>query len=1009
MKPLKFTLLTLVASVFSASFAADYYWNGPTSGWATKANWSTTPEVFTELTGDLPGAQDSIHVFYSLSRDGPISTYTGTAVALVSLANGTHNYDKLIYDTPVAPSGTYVLDETDPENPSKTYTGGAIWQLYAANTVINLNLIKVATEIPADNGNTLYIRKTDSGTNLELNIKNVEAYGGNIHLGGTTGSAGKGQHLTSLTIGEDTLASRGSVTVDINGTESAFSTFRIVSNNYTHYGKINIKNGEFYFAIGASAGTYTPQDSLSFTEDITLFDNAKLSFASTSGAVPTAISLEKVIVTDNAKNASINVFSSYQSSLKTLVLGNTAADTPFKISTARAAALVIDEVVFNESNINTNLVFGTSSTNLRIKGKITLAGVAEDLPIVSILNYSTSSTGGTLALDDVDLSAGASLFAGNWTYEPVTSSANKFETLTLGKLAVSGLDSTFRGYAQDVVLNDEVSITDGAKVAFGAWGKLNGGTGTDYQYRLGYFTVNSDILISGADTSFTLSTTSMTLASGKTITVKEGTSAEFMVGTTDTGLNIDGRTGNINIESGGKLTIRRSSGNPIYNLENLTVASGDETDSLMCFGNPNFRIGGVNIDSVLLSYIQTDAEKTAGISNLEIYTEIDSVSRIKITSLTVEEGAEGRITAPANLEITNLTTQLDSMLTIRGSNASVLGNFTNLSKRLTLGTTNFTVYGNMVNKAEYQTEFTTSGLSISRSEGSTFVVHGEFQNDGRVNLGYSSGASPWEYSFAGITSTESATSSKRIYTTYTSCGANIKLTGAGTYVYGHRIHDFGENGVFDESYTGKIGIKMDGLGKQYLAGDNYYRGDTIISKGSLYLRADGTGIKDASKRRGVADIYLNGGRFGAVGAVTASDLKTNRIGTVMADNFYFDNKGILVFDLDLSMSGASDKLIIAGLFTKGEFSETGKFMFEFVCDGIIAQNLEYEIIKFGDSDFVVSDFDFVATDLDGNSKDLRGFFTLRDSALYFTAIPEPSVYAAILGICALFFAVYRRR
>ncbi len=1014
MKLFKFTFLALAASVYAASYAADYYWNGGTSGWATKASWSTTQGTNTPLTGALPGENDTIHLFYTLNKVGDVSTYTGLGTGgtagNVSIGSGTYNYDKFIYDTVVAPGGTYVLDETDPENPSKTYNGGLAWQLYSANTTINLNLIKVANDIPSDNGNTLLFRKTDTGTKFDINVKKIEAYGGNIYLGNSSGSSGKGQHLTSVTTGEDTVASRASVTIDIKGTETSSSTFRVVSNSYTHYGKVEIENGSFYFAKGA--GTYVPQASLEMNEDITLRSKGSLDFGASSSVLSaTAISLGRVIVADNAKNAALNIYSSALSTMDTLLLGNTAADTCFRIATSNLAnALTIGEVKFNESNINTTLAFGSTTTNLKIN-KIALAGVDADLPVVRILNYDTASTAGVLTLGEVGLSGGASLFAGNWDYVSPTSLANKFNTVNLGKLTISGANTIFKSYAQTIVLDNVANISGGAVVAFGAWGRLNSGEGPDFQYRLGTFTANSNITASGANTELKMCTVYLNLAENKSITIKEGAKAELMVGDSNGGFNIDGAgaSGTINVESGSTLIMRRSSGSPVYNVKNLNIVADDKTTT-MRFGESSFRVGAVNIDDLVLSYVPPTEGATVGASRLEIYTLSDTATvTAKIKNLTVGEYASGEIIAPTNLEIESLTTESNSRLTLNASIATVTGSVTNLSRYLTLGNTKFTVDGNFINNTNYMDGTTQLSFNISRTSASTFTVGGEFRNDGRVNLGYSSGTTPWEYSFGGITSTSTADTAKRIYVTYTGCGSKISLTGSGTYVYNNRIHDFGEDGVFDETYTGKISIYKTGSGKQYLAGTNYYRGDTVINAGELYLRADGMDIKDAAKRRGVADIYLNGGKFGAVGAVTASDLKTNRIGKVMADNFYFNNTGVLVFDLDLSSPNISDKFAIAGLFVKGEFSAEGKFMFEFICGGLLTQNSEYELIKFGDTDFTISDFDFIATDVNGNTVDLNGFFSFKDSSLYFTAIPEPSVYAAVFGVLALAFVLRRRR
>ncbi len=256
--------------------------------------------------------------------------------------------------------------------------------------------------------------------------------------------------------------------------------------------------------------------------------------------------------------------------------------------------------------------------------------------------------------------------------------------------------------------------------------------------------------------------------------------------------------------------------------------------------------------------------------------------------------------------------------------------------------------------------------------------------------------------------------STRITTVSTGKTATVEITGVtNDQIYAGRIHDFGAASTpdYSETATGKLGFTMNAASasfKQYLAGQTYYRGDTVVKQGSLFIQASGAGT--SGTKYGIANLILQGGGFGPVGLskTLAEAQGENKVGTVIVNGDFTWSGGKLLIAVD----GATNSLVdVKGNFAKGEGVLVGtKFDIEFFGANVDLDK-DYEIISWeGTSivDFSESDFRGI---FDTSLTNLEAVFTKRLDGLYvnFNAIPEPAEYAAMFGLAAILFALYRRR
>ncbi len=183
----------------------------------------------------------------------------------------------------------------------------------------------------------------------------------------------------------------------------------------------------------------------------------------------------------------------------------------------------------------------------------------------------------------------------------------------------------------------------------------------------------------------------------------------------------------------------------------------------------------------------------------------------------------------------------------------------------------------------------------------------------------------------------------------------------------------------------------DGTLVQYLVGRNSIRGDTEIISGTLIAT---TKNNTQAAGLGFSKVIVNGGKFGACGAN-----ETVAVGEVKMKSLEW-SQGQFLFDLD---GENADKFIIEGVFSKGA-GAMGKL--EFLFSGAVQEGYDYNIISFGGTDFS-------ETDLEGYLTGYDATFTFDHTNgnlwVSFTAIPEPSTYALILGLASLLIIAYKRK
>ncbi len=310
---------------------------------------------------------------------------------------------------------------------------------------------------------------------------------------------------------------------------------------------------------------------------------------------------------------------------------------------------------------------------------------------------------------------------------------------------------------------------------------------------------------------------------------------------------------------------------------------------------------------------------------------------------------------------------------------------------------NSTITGNIelnIQDASNET-FLNLGVANGKTLTSTGVI--SLGSKGALQLNYAIGtpdtSSVSNYVFAGVSSQVSDGSLTRIYTDAASGNVTLTLNGSADFDYKARIHDFSGTLESDLPIGAKISITKSGSGVQKLMGDNYYRGLTTVNSGELHIR---TNTLSNKKGLGIGDVMLNGGKFSAIEA-------NSEIGSLTAKDLTWNSGASIIVDI----SGTGHDIINLDTLTKG----TGTaFTFELNIENIV-KDYEYQLLGFADSTFSdADDFEYIVQS--GSLGDLVGKFKfLENSGVYltFTAIPEPSTYAAIFAFAALLFAIRRRR
>ncbi len=193
-----------------------------------------------------------------------------------------------------------------------------------------------------------------------------------------------------------------------------------------------------------------------------------------------------------------------------------------------------------------------------------------------------------------------------------------------------------------------------------------------------------------------------------------------------------------------------------------------------------------------------------------------------------------------------------------------------------------------------------------------------------------------------------------------------------------------------------------GNGTLQLTAANTYSGGTTVSSGTLLVNnisGSGTGAGAVTVQSGAT--LGGGGLIGGLLSVQGMIAPGNSIGTLSTgSNVTWNGTIANKWAFELGAANTSDRLNVGGNFLKGTGSD---FYFDFLNTGTTGT---YVLANWnGTTNFVAGDFNY--SDLGGG---LTGTFAIDGKQLEFTAIPEPSTYAAVLaGAAGLFVAIHRRR
>jgi len=246
--------------------------------------------------------------------------------------------------------------------------------------------------------------------------------------------------------------------------------------------------------------------------------------------------------------------------------------------------------------------------------------------------------------------------------------------------------------------------------------------------------------------------------------------------------------------------------------------------------------------------------------------------------------------------------------------------------------------------------------------------------------------------------------------TFTANQTVSSLSGAGgtiAFTAGTKVLTVAQAG--DTSYAGAItgtavSLAKSGAGTLTLSGANTYTGGTSITGGTVNLIGS---LSSATNTVTIGSGATLAGTGTIAGATSLSDggfisPATASIGTLsLASLTWNSNTGASALNITLGTNNATDKVAITGAFLKGAGTT---FTVDFGGTGVSGD--VYKIATFGSTTFSGTDFAFINL-----APGITGSFSLNANDLSFvtTAIPEPSTYAALVGIGALGLAAYRRR
>jgi hypothetical protein len=128
----------------------------------------------------------------------------------------------------------------------------------------------------------------------------------------------------------------------------------------------------------------------------------------------------------------------------------------------------------------------------------------------------------------------------------------------------------------------------------------------------------------------------------------------------------------------------------------------------------------------------------------------------------------------------------------------------------------------------------------------------------------------------------------------------------------------------------------------------------------------------------------------------------NSIGTLTVEgDVTWNGDAGNAWQFELGLGDSSDRLLVGGDFLKG----TGfDYVFDFQSGAVTGEFVLVQWDEEGMTNFTADDFSYINL-----GSGLSGTFAIDGNQLVFSAVPEPSTYAAIFGAGALGFALWRRR
>ncbi|EIP98361.1 hypothetical protein OpiT1DRAFT_02817 [Opitutaceae bacterium TAV1] len=213
----------------------------------------------------------------------------------------------------------------------------------------------------------------------------------------------------------------------------------------------------------------------------------------------------------------------------------------------------------------------------------------------------------------------------------------------------------------------------------------------------------------------------------------------------------------------------------------------------------------------------------------------------------------------------------------------------------------------------------------------------------------------------------------------------------------------------DAALANVANILVEGEGTVVLAGANTYTAATTVKTGATLLLNNADGSGSGTGAVGVEAGAMLGGSGAAAGAVTlaagarlapgsggAANIGTFTAGSSLTWNSDDQAGSGMLFNLD---GASSDKLVVAGAFTKGAGTD-----FYFTFTGSAGSSVTYTLVEFDSTGggFVASDF----------KANIAGDFVLNADSLQFVAaaaVPEPRTAAIVVALAGLLAAFGIRR